>query len=160
MIKYVETLVGFSEVPDEITLCINISNCPIHCSGCHSKHLWDDVGEELNEESLKQLIEKNSGITCISFMGGDSEPEEINKLAKWVKDNTNLKVCWYSGRQLNGLVIMSFSYFDFIKTGPYESFKGGLDSKTTNQRFYKIEYKKDEGYPYYTLEDITYKFWK
>ena len=28
MIKYVDTLVSFSEVPNEITLCINISNCP------------------------------------------------------------------------------------------------------------------------------------
>ena len=72
MIKYVDTLVCFSEVPDEITLAINISGCPIRCSNCHSKYLWEDVGESLNRDSLHNLIEKNKGISCLAFMGGDA----------------------------------------------------------------------------------------
>ena len=28
-LKFVDTMVTFSEIPDEITLCFNISNCPI-----------------------------------------------------------------------------------------------------------------------------------
>ena len=47
MLKYVDTLVSFQEVPDEISLCINISNCPCHCDGCHSPYLADDIGEYL-----------------------------------------------------------------------------------------------------------------
>ena len=47
MLKYVDTAITFSEVPDEVTLCINLSNCHFHCSACHSKYLWEDVGEEL-----------------------------------------------------------------------------------------------------------------
>ena len=37
--KYTDTQVTFSEFPDEIALCINISNCPWHCPGCHSPEL-------------------------------------------------------------------------------------------------------------------------
>ena len=45
MLKYVDTLVTFSEIPDEITLCINISNCPCKCPGSHSSYLAQDIGE-------------------------------------------------------------------------------------------------------------------
>ena len=84
MLKYVDTLVTFSEIPDEITLCINISNCPCHCKGCHSSYLAEDIGEELNISTLRELINNNKGITCVSFMGGDSEPSIINILASLV----------------------------------------------------------------------------
>ncbi len=99
MLKYVETLVTFSEVPDEITLAINISNCPCHCEGCHSSYLAEDIGEELNDLTLNRLLIKNQGITCVAFMGGDSDPSEINEFARKLKVHTNLKVAWYSGRQ-------------------------------------------------------------
>ena len=79
--KYVDAKVVFQEIPDEITLAISISGCTIHCAGCHSKYLWDDVGELLTIDSLKQLIEKNSGITCVCFMGGDSNPLLISQFA-------------------------------------------------------------------------------
>ena len=75
--KYVDTKVVFSEIPDEITLAINISGCPVKCSGCHSKYLWEDVGEPLNSDSLHHLIENHKGITCVAFMGGDSSPYKI-----------------------------------------------------------------------------------
>ena len=39
MLKYVDSQITFREIPDEITLCINISNCPFRCKGCHSKEL-------------------------------------------------------------------------------------------------------------------------
>lgn len=157
MLKYVETQVGFSEVPEEITLCINISNCPIHCKGCHSPHLWEDIGTPLTSEVLSKLINKNPGITCVAFMGGDASPMEVVAIAKWVKDNTDLKVCWYSGHIINNLRV-SFDYFDYVKVGPYIEEKGGLDKPTTNQRFYKIKHEVEEGIPFNLLEDITFKF--
>ena len=91
MLKYVETLVTFSEFPDEISLCINISNCPNACVNCHSSYLKEDIGTILDYKELDKLIQKNHGITCIGFMGGDRDPSEINKLAKYIKDNYNLK---------------------------------------------------------------------
>jgi anaerobic ribonucleoside-triphosphate reductase activating protein len=166
MLKYQEVLVGFSEVPEEIALCINISGCPIHCEGCHSPHLWENTGENLTEESLNNLVCSNPGITCVAFMGGDGEPEEIFKLAKWVKDNTRLKVCWYKGTYLythfRGNYDM-FLYFDYIKSGAYIKRRGGLDNPNTNQRFYKITSSLISEFaegkictPHF--EDLTYKF--
>ena len=39
MLKYLNCQVTFAEVPDEISLCINITNCPNRCPGCHSPEL-------------------------------------------------------------------------------------------------------------------------
>ena len=158
MIKYLETLVTFAEIPDEITLCINITNCPCNCNGCHSSYLSKDIGEELNNDILDKLISDNSGISCIAFMGGDSSPKEINDLAKYVKDKYSISIAWYSGRQELSKDI-NLDNFDYIKLGPYIKELGPLTSKTTNQRLY--QYRKF--FSDYTIDkcwrDITYKFW-
>ena len=151
MLKYVNTMVTFCEVPDEISLCIEISNCQCHCKNCHSPYLAEDIGEELNSHSLKKLIDDNKGITCVSFMGGDSNTSDIDALAQWVKINYPIKTAWYSGRQELSKEI-NLNNFNFIKLGPYIEDLGPLNSKTTNQRFYKIEEDK--------LVDITNLFWK
>ena len=162
MLKYLNTQVTFSEVPDEITLCINISNCPCHCKNCHSSYLAEDIGEPLiYDESynnktvltcnpLSKLIEANNGITCVCLMGGDSNPEYINILGKVIKHH-HLKSAWYSGRQELSKDI-NLSNFNYVKLGPYIEELGPLNSKTTNQRFYKVV--NDE------LIDITSVFWK
>ena len=149
MLKFVDTLVSFQEVPDEITLCINIANCPCHCEGCHSPYLAEDIGEYLTPTKLLELINSNKGISCVSFMGGDSNPGDINGLAVVIRYQTNLKIAWYSGRQYipEGL---NLSYFDYIKIGPYIPKLGGLDKETTNQIMYKV----DNG----NLINITYRF--
>lgn len=153
MLKYIDTKVTFSEVPDEITLCIGISGCKIGCKGCHSAYLAEDIGNQLTKTSLKKLIEDNKGISCVAFMGGDSSPIDIIALASWVKIRTSLKTAWYSGRQeLNKSVGLQLRWFDYIKLGPYIEELGPLNSKTTNQRFYKVNGKE--------LVDITNKFRK
>ena len=158
MIKYLETLVAFAEIPDEITLCINITNCPCNCNGCHSSYLSKDIGEELNNDVLDKLISDNSGISCIAFMGGDSSPKEINDLAKYVKDKYSISIAWYSGRQELSKDI-NLDKFDYIKLGPYIKELGPLTSKTTNQRLYQY----GKFFSDYTIDkcwrDITYKFW-
>ena len=85
-VKYTEAVVSFSEVPDEISLCINISNCPFKCPGCHSPYLQEDVGMLLTEAKLNELITTNPGITCVCFMGGDKSPKRINHLLQVVKE--------------------------------------------------------------------------
>lgn len=157
MLKYVDIKITFAEVPDEITLCINISGCPCNCKGCHSSYLAKDIGTELYMDELYSIIKKNQGITCVAFMGGDVDPKYVNTLAGLVKifSHYKLKVAWYSGRQeLDKNIKLKF--FDFIKLGPYEEDKGPLTSKTTNQRFYKVEKEGKE----YNLIDITHKFQK
>lgn len=154
MLKYTDIQVCFQEVPDEITLCINISNCPCHCKGCHSPYLAEDIGEPLTEEALKKLIERNIGITCVSFMGGDSNPNEIIDLAAFVKGNYKLKVAWYSGRDN---ILVDLSDIDYIKTGPYIEECGPLNKDTTNQVFYKVVHMSTGVNKLYNM---TYKFWR
>ena len=150
MLKFVDTLVSFQEVPDEISLCINISNCPCHCEGCHSSYLAEDIGNPLGYWTLNNLIKTNKGITCVCFMGGDSDPEWIATLAFRVKrDFPDLKIGWYSGRQ-HLPSNFPIQHFDYIKVGPYIPKLGGLDKETTNQIMYKV----DNG----NLIDITYRF--
>ena len=153
MIKYVDTLVSFQEVPDEISLCINISNCPCHCKGCHSAYLAEDIGTELTTEELRNLILNNKGITCVCLMGGDSDPSYIEELAIYLKSQAwyPVRVAWYSGRQYIPDEIL-VDHFDYIKIGPYIPELGGLDSENTNQIMYKIEDGR--------LIEITSKFWK
>lgn len=156
--KYIDTQITFAEFPDEISLCINISNCPFHCPGCHSPELWKDIGTELTSWELHKLIYHNKGITLVGFMGGI--PEEIDYLAECVKNiDPPLKVGWYwGGKEIPHDIELEF--FDYIKLGPYIEEKGGLDNPNTNQRMYQYSpYFSD-----YTIgkgwRDITYKFWK
>lgn len=159
MIKYVDTKVVMSEVPDEITLAINLSNCPCHCKGCHSSYLAEDIGKELTLERLHFLAIDNDGITTIAFMGGDNDPKRINRLAKYIKERLDLKVAWYSGRQELSKDI-DLENFDYIKLGPYIEELGGLNNPNTNQRMYKYS----ELYSDITIgkgwRDITNRFWK
>ena len=44
MLNYLNTGVVFQEIPDEVTLSINITGCPSRCPGCHSQYLWENIG--------------------------------------------------------------------------------------------------------------------
>lgn len=163
MLKYTDTKVVFQEIPDETTLAINISNCPCHCKGCHSSYLAEDIGTPLDEDSLVELLLNNKGITCIAFMGGDSDPEYINWLASIMRDMNDsepgnwadVKIAWYSGRQELSPDI-DLRNFDYIKLGPYIEEKGPLSSRTTNQVMLQI----DNSYGRSIVKDITSRFWK
>ena len=152
MLKYVDTKIVFQEIPDEITLAINISGCPCNCKGCHSSYLAKDIGEPLDLQHLTNLIDSNKGISCVCIMGGDANPSEVDDIAQDIKEYyLELKVGWYSGRQELSKDI-ELGNFDYIKLGPYIEEFGPLNSKTTNQRFYKVSNGE--------LVDITSKFWK
>lgn len=150
MLKYTDTRIVFREIPDEITLAINISGCPNHCEGCHSPELWEDTGEELTYEVIDNLLKKYPAVTCVALMGGDNDTFEISVLASYLLANS-VKVAWYSGKDRipDNITITDF---DYIKLGPYISELGPLDNPNTNQRLYQVKGLN--------LEDITYKFWK
>lgn len=148
--KYVDTFIGLREIPDEITLCINISNCPLTCENCHSSYLRQNIGNELTTDTLKELLDQNSGISCVCFMGheGLTGINFLNDvICPWIKQNYNIKIGVYSGFDLE----LKYPNFDFIKTGKYDQNLGALDFPTTNQRFYK----NINGNFY----DFTYIFW-
>ena len=149
----------FQEIPGEVTLALNLSGCPCHCKGCHSPHLWEDTGEQLDEALLDSLMDTYKGlITCVAFMGGDQAPEEVARLAAHVKISSLslgegrgevLKTAWYSGRIK---MPAADGPFDYVKIGPYREELGGLKSEKTNQRLYKRIGS--------SWEDITSSFWR
>lgn len=182
MLRFANYDIVFSEIPDEVTLAVNIAACPNRCQGCHSVHLWKDEGEVLSEENLEVLLRQyGSAITCVCFMGGDAEPLAVAALARFVRhygaglaggevatgcanggadgreatglaERRFLKTAWYSGKDK---LPDGFPVKDFqyIKLGGYVEALGGLNKPTTNQRLYRIE---EDG----KLVDMTARFWK
>ena len=102
MLRYADYDIVFQEIPGEVTLAINLSNCPNRCKGCHSPYLMDDIGEFLTEESLSWLLQKyGKAVTCVCFMGGDAYPLEVERLAQFLccrQSIAPVKVGWYSGK--------------------------------------------------------------
>lgn len=128
----------FQEVPGEVTLALNISQCPYHCAGCHSPHLWGGDGLTLTMQLLDELLHKyEQEITCVCFMGGDHQLTMLRDLVVHIKRTRNIKVGVYSGADSFSRFEYIQYLFDYIKVGPYIAELGGLDSPNTNQRMYK-----------------------
>ena len=154
MLKYVNTGIVFQEIPDEVTLAINISNCPCRCPGCHSRYLWEDIGLPLDAAAIDDFVEQfGTDITCIAFMGGDGDPRGVGQLAEYIhEEHPQFHVAWYSGR-IRIPSVVSVTDFDYIKIGPYIRHLGPLKEPTTNQRLYRI-------LPDGQMVDITERFWR
>jgi anaerobic ribonucleoside-triphosphate reductase activating protein len=153
MLKYLNSDIVFQEIPDEVSLAINLTGCPCRCPGCHSKYLWNDVGEPLTESALDKLISQcHSNITCVALMGGDAIPEEVDSLMSHMRrHHKKLHTAWYSGRSILSSK-MHLNNFDYIKLGPYLAHLGALRSRGTNQRMYRVADGR--------LHDITSRFWQ
>lgn len=154
MLKYVDVMETFAEVPDEITLAINLSNCPHRCEGCHSAYLQEDVGTILTEEIIDILINQHKGITCIALLGGDNDTFTLFYLLNYIKEKyPSIKTCWYTG--FDHIVADKLNKnlpLNYLKIGSYKKEFGPLTNPNTNQRFYELKDNK--------WNDITYKFWK
>ena len=148
-LKYIGYSIVLQEVPDEITLAFNISGCPYHCDGCHSSYLWDYAGRFVSDD-LQDVLKKYSGlITCVCFMGGDQNREDLDEMLRCIK-KMNLKTAIYTG---NDTPDLNWVLLDYVKYGHYDKKLGGLSSRNTNQKMLR---KSADG----EWEDITYKFWK
>lgn len=155
MLRYTDTDIVFQEIPDEVTLAVNLSGCPCRCPGCHSKHLWGDVGEPLTAEAIECLLSRQpAGVSCIALMGGDAAPAEVDKLASTLKQHhPNLRTAWYSGRTIISPQV-NLDHFDYLKIGPYLAHLGPLKSPRTNQRLYRVRHNLNN-----SLQDLTPHFW-
>ena len=153
MLKFYSMEIVFQEIPDEISLAINITNCPNLCPNCHSPWLREDIGEVLTREIIDNTIQKyKNQITCILFMGGDHSLEDIIDLSYYIKEShKGIKTAWYSG-QNKIPKLQPNNPLNYIKTGEYQEEKGGLNNPKTNQRLYKLETQE--------RQDITYRFWR
>lgn len=153
-LKYLGYSIVFQEVPDEVTLAINISGCPHKCEGCHSKYLWEYEGHYVSDD-LETLIKKYKGlITCVCFMGGDQNQKELTDLLILVHKH-GLKTALYTGCDfMSDLHIRVLGNLNYLKIGHYDESYGGLDSDNTNQRMFAWDWK------YGKWDDVTYKFRK
>lgn len=154
--KYLYNRVVFAEIPSEISLAISITGCQVRCRGCHSRELWEDKGTPLTIEELQRLLDANKGITTLLLLGGEHDIDTLIELFQYAYKK--VKTAWYCGLDMipkDKLGIMQ--YLDFVKLGHYDHELGGLDSPTTNQRFYQIEHQGDGSY---YEHDITFKFKK
>lgn len=163
MIKYLQTEVVFSEIPDEVTLAVNITNCQHNCKGCHSPYLKQDIGQELTEEVIDDLIKKNDGITCFCFMGEGNDKERLKELVTYIKNKYHdIKIGLFSGSE--DVDDFFWNNIECIKIGPYIEEFGPLNKETTNQRLYRARHLnravKVNGKWRSYFEDITYKFWE
>lgn len=160
MLKSYSTHVVFAEFPDEIALAFNISNCPCHCDHCSEPWLRADVGDSITEEYLDAQIKAHPGITMIGLMGGDSDHQDVARIADYVhKKYPSLLVGMYSG--LDCIDLSLAQYLDYYKVGRWiaptgnpENWKdyswGPLVFPNSNQKMWKIE----NG----VMQDITFKF--
>ena len=82
MIKYVPQLtsVVLEEIPDRVTLAVEISHCRGNCPGCHSPFLKEDIGEELTPAIIDALVRDNFGVDC--FLSSERD-ETLGPCAAW-----------------------------------------------------------------------------
>lgn len=151
MIKFTISMVTFEEIPTEVTLSLAISNCRGTCPGCHSPELRGDNGVELTEEVLDTLIRKNSGVSCVLFLGEGKSPSDLIKLADRVRNHWKLSVALYSGRER--IEDDLWEHFDYVKIGPYVESLGPLNKVTTNQRLYRYS-------PWFSDVSCGHKGWR
>ena len=129
------TSVVMEEIPDRVTLAVDISNCRGNCVGCHSPFLKEDIGEPLTETVITALVRDNFGVDCFLFLGEGRDPETLIRLACHVR-SLGLVPALYSGR--TEIEDSLWDAFDYVKVGPYIPECGPLNKPTTNQRLYHV----------------------
>ena len=143
------TSVVLEEIPDRVSLAVDISNCRGNCIGCHSPFLKKDIGRELTPAVIDALVADNFGVNCFLFLGEGRDPETLLDLADYVRSK-GLLAAVYSGRE--EVEDIFWNHFDYIKLGPYMEAFGPLNNPTTNQRLFALLDGR--------WEDITYRFWR
>lgn len=156
MIRYfpAEVVIGLSEIPGQISLCVPLAGCGGHCPGCHSPWYQDPAGgEHLTLLKYQEMLDAYRGkATCVCFMGAGGFPLELITALRLAKDAGYKTALYHGGDKLSVVDPATIEQLDYIKVGSYKAEFGGLESKTTNQ----VLYKKD-GNKY---EDITHEFWR
>lgn len=135
--RYKDYDIVLQEVPNEISLSFTITGCRLACDGCHSPYLWKEgSGSELTPEVFTYILNRyKSLISCVLFMGGEWEPDNLINLLIISKE-MGLKTALYSGLEYIDYDI--FKKLDYLKLGPWVKELGGLSSEVTNQKFINV----------------------
>jgi len=138
--RYSDLQIVFQEIPNEISLAIHVTGCPLKCFGCHSSIYWNpDVGQDLTIDHLCELLDRyQKYITCVLFLGGEWDADYLLKLLKTVSDKS-LKTALYTGLDIKDISSALMTNLNYLKYGPYKANLGGLSSPTTNQNIINVK---------------------
>lgn len=153
--NYLSKQIVFREIPDEVSLSYLITGCSLRCPGCHSTDSWNSQnGKLLTHEKLLVEIHKYRGwISCVLFMGGEWEPENLISNLKLVQA-MGLRSALYTGLEDVSKEIKS--HLDYLKTGPYRLHLGGLDSLNTNQKLINVKTGEILNSMFHTTKEAQY----
>ena len=112
----------FEEFPNEVTVALNISNCIGMCEECSEPWLREDSGRELPDEFIQEILDEHQDSTVFGLMGGDSDHEDVKRIADYVHKHSNMKVGIYSGLEYLDLDLVP--YIDLYKIGRWIPPKG------------------------------------
>src|SRR5690554_2599365 len=135
--RYSSEQVCFQEVPGEISLGYVITGCPVGCKGCHSADTWSAEKGLLLTRSYfeKRLTDYQDLISCELFLGGEWHAEALIEYLS-IARKRGLATCLYSG--YNDVPSSVKAQLTYLKLGLSRPELGGLNSLTTNQRFYDL----------------------
>lgn len=139
--KYLTEQIVFQEIPNEISLAFEITNCPRRCPGCHTPELQGDCGHVLTEQIFKQICEKYSAhdgkylFSCVLFLGGEQHKEELMHMLRICKEE-GIKTALYTGA--SEIDVDFVNVLNYVKLGEYNETLGGLDSPKSNQMLFEI----------------------
>lgn len=138
--------VTFAELRDQVNLTFFVSGCPYNCNGCSWKGT-DKVPFFLSKDEFKSIIEKYvNKCTAIVFLGGEwySDFKDYIDIAK----EKGFKTCLYTGVNTFNDFEQNFNNLkenlDYLKVGRWIKDLGGLNTKNTNQKLYKLNNGKIE----------------
>ncbi|XXQ68596.1 anaerobic ribonucleoside-triphosphate reductase activating protein [Neisseriaceae bacterium B1] len=137
LLHFTQQQIVWQEVPNEVSLAFLISGCPLRCVSCHSADSWKaNRGEILSADYLRvRLQQYRELISCVLFLGGEWQPENLFSLLKIAREEFSLQTCLYTGYERDELPPELLSELTYLKTGRWLSERGGLDNPNTNQKF-------------------------
>lgn len=139
MLYYSYPQIVVEEVPGEIAFAISLSGCQQACKGCHSSETWNPTfGSPITPSILSILLQEQKHISCVLFYGGEWSPIELEDLFI-VCQSADLKICLYTGLELEEVPINLLPYITIIKVGRYIEELGGISKIQTNQRILQLK---------------------
>lgn len=136
----VSTVTSFIDVPGKISMSIFFSGCSIRCKDCHNKKLWNiNSGQITSSDEIIEKIKLNPLVDYVAFMGGEptDQMEFLIHLCSRIKNELNLPIAVYTGREFEFLPKGLTNLTDLIICGPYKKeFHVGGWPASSNQRIF------------------------
>lgn len=167
--------ITLAEIPGKIAVFLEFGNCNNFCPECHSKELWESSEHHyfstMGRADIVSYIKEqySKGANAVAFLGGlNNSGVSIIELRQLFSQlfRMGMDIGLYDGCQGATVDDITCIFLDpksdyectlkWVKVGNYSPKYGGLDSPTTNQRFFEKRNPPNGGESYW--EDRTYLF--